>query len=110
MVSLTLLLGGVSLWGCNVFADVAGQRIAQIPSRIKASDTAQANDTLTRPPVNSTSVVQAGRPAHGANTAAYAYSLKSPHWSHIRVHVSDYRIQYEADPAVRAAEYAWSAK
>jgi hypothetical protein len=37
------------------------------------------------------------------------YQAVSPHWPHIRVQVSDYRIGYQSD-AVRAAEYPWSAQ
>jgi hypothetical protein len=47
----------------------------------------------------------------GASNASLfsGYRETSPHWPHIRVHISDYRIQYQADGARRAAEYRWAA-
>lgn len=38
-----------------------------------------------------------------------AYEAVSPHWPHIRLQVTDYRIQYESGAQTRAAEYAWTA-
>ena len=34
----------------------------------------------------------------------------APHWDHLRLQMTDYRIQYLADAAARSAEYAWSAR
>jgi hypothetical protein len=34
----------------------------------------------------------------------------SPHWPHIRLQVTDYRIQYQSGAANRAAEYEWTAR
>jgi hypothetical protein len=34
----------------------------------------------------------------------------SPHWSHIRTQVTDYRISYQSSAAVRSDEYAWTAR
>jgi hypothetical protein len=99
----------MSLAGCNTFTDVVEQGVQNISSQIKASDTTQKNDTANKAPGDTGTVVQAGTPSAGPNAAASPYSVKSPHWSHIRVHVSDYRIQYQSDANVRATEYAWSA-
>jgi hypothetical protein len=33
-----------------------------------------------------------------------------PHWPHLRMQMSDYRIQYLSDASTRRAEYAWSAQ
>jgi hypothetical protein len=33
-----------------------------------------------------------------------------PHWPHLRMQMSDYRIQYLSDASARSAEYVWSAQ
>ncbi|MDQ3950244.1 MAG: hypothetical protein M3282_07845, partial [Gemmatimonadota bacterium] len=38
------------------------------------------------------------------------YRATSPHWPHLRVQVTDYRIQYQADANARMAEYEWAAR
>jgi len=107
MISAALLAFGMSLAGCNTFTDVVTQGVSNIAGQIKAaSDSAKspAGDTTKTP--DTATVVQAGTTTPAAPSA---YSAKSPHWGHIRVHVSDYRIQYQSDPSVRATEYAWTA-
>jgi hypothetical protein len=100
----------MGLTGCNVFTDTVQQGITEITQEIKAANdsTKQPSDSTTTPPADTTTVTQQGTPT-GTTSPAALYSVKSPHWSHIRVHVSDYRIQYQSDPSVRATEYAWSA-
>jgi hypothetical protein len=39
-----------------------------------------------------------------------AYRATSPHWPHLRVQGTDYRIQYLSDAAARSAEYEWAAR
>lgn len=34
----------------------------------------------------------------------------APHWRHLRLQMTDYRIQYLADASARSAEYSWSAQ
>jgi hypothetical protein len=34
----------------------------------------------------------------------------APHWSHLRMQMTDYRIQYLSDASARSAEYAWTAR
>lgn len=36
-------------------------------------------------------------------------SARTPHFPHLRLQVTDYRIQYQSSDAVRATEYAWTA-
>ena len=47
--------------------------------------------------------------ADAAPRASRAYGAVSPHWPHIRLQVTDYRIQYQSGAQTRSAEYAWTA-
>ena len=121
MISVALLVCGVTLSGCNTFTDVVAQGVSNVAKEIKAagdstkspSDSTKTKpDTTTKTPpaaTDTTGVTQQGNPTGSASAPTTPYSVKSPHWSHIRVHVSDYRIQYQSDANVRATEYAWSA-
>jgi len=110
MISAAVLALGVSLSGCNTFTDVVTQGVSNIAGQIKAADsTSKPTTDSSKTTPDTTSVVQAGTPAAPTTPAPSAYSAKSPHWGNIRVHVSDYRIQYQSDASVRATEYAWTA-
>jgi hypothetical protein len=37
-------------------------------------------------------------------------AASAPHWGHLRMQMTDYRIQYLSDASARSAEYAWSAE
>lgn len=41
---------------------------------------------------------------------AYSYSEVSPHWNHIRTHLTDFRTIYISDPDERAGQYDWAAR
>ena len=70
--------------------------------------TAVSDSTRTRDTTSSAAPTPPASGPSAVNTSA-GYDSLSSHWSHIRVQISDYRIQYQSDPTERATEYKWTA-
>ena len=64
-------------------------------------DTAKSKPATPTPPPPVTG------PATPVNTGAQ-YDPASRHWPHIRIQITDYRIQYQSDATLREAEFKWA--
>jgi hypothetical protein len=81
------LFFALALVGCAASTDAAG------PPETDPGD---------RPPTPSGEELPSLYAGYAATTA--------PHWQHLRMQMTDYRIQYLPDASARSAEYTWSAQ